>query len=107
MSKRSKSAEAETESTDATEATEQPSAAETAPEASVTSERPNEDQLVAAAKAGKQVQVTLLPPHTRAKIAGLPLGEQPVVVPVSRVLDFGREYVRALAVDERITVTIV
>lgn len=129
MSKRSKPTESESASTDASDAAEKPSTDELAsdgaqsldqsatdpgPQTSGTrvsaysaTGRPTEDELLAAAKAGGKVRVTLLPPLHRAKVAGLPLGDQPLVVPVSRVADFGRDYLRALAIDERIAVAFV
>jgi hypothetical protein len=69
--------------------------------------RPTHDELLVAIKAGKSVEVRVLPPLERGKIAGLPVDRTPRVFPLSRVVDCGPSYVRALAIDERIDVRIV
>ncbi len=69
--------------------------------------RPTHDELLAAIKAGKSVEVRILPPLERGKIAGLPVDRTPRVFPLSRVADCGASYVRALAIDECIDVRIV
>ena len=76
-------------------------------EEAVLTDRPTHDELLAAIAAGKSVEVAVLPPLARGKIAGLPVTREPQVFPLLRVVHCGPSYVRALAIDERIHVRIV
>jgi hypothetical protein len=73
----------------------------------VPTERPTHDEFLAAIKAGKSVEVRILPPLTRGKVAGLPVDLTPRVFPLSQVANCGPSYVRALVIDESIHVRIV
>lgn len=69
--------------------------------------RPTFTELEQARANGKAVEVWTVPPFDRAKVAGLNVDREPGVHDLERVFGMGKDYVRALADDERIDVRIV